>query len=122
MSNSTRYEEMLGRVFDEMRGSLRKVLTPAEYAVLRDTFVFQMFDWVDDLDRLAELRRSPDAVDIDKATGFLIGCLYHVIPHLNAAGRLLLGDVGDPFADDEAYEILARAEKETVEDGLPRNK
>jgi hypothetical protein len=120
MSNSTRYEDLLGRVFDEMRGSLRKVLSPADYAVLRDTFVFQMSDWIDGLDGLAGLRHSPDAADLDKATTFIVGFLYDVIPHLNAAGRLLLGEVGDPFLDDEAHEILARADKETVAGGQTR--
>ena len=36
MANSTRYEDLLGRVFDEMRGSLRKVLSPADMQKVRD--------------------------------------------------------------------------------------
>ena len=35
---------------------------------------------------------------MEKATTFLVGFLYHAVPHLKAAGRLLLDDVPDPCA------------------------
>ena len=40
----------------------------------------------------------------------LIGVLYHVIPHLNASGRILLGDVNDHFENDTSAHLLKKAE------------
>ena len=111
MPGKPTYDDILARVFDEMHGSLREHLSPAEYAALRDTFIFHMNDWGGDLAALAALRDDPGSMDVEKATVFLVGMLYHVIPHLNAAGRLLLGSVGDPFADDEVYGLLSKAEQ-----------
>ena len=56
-----------------------------------------MTDWTDDLERLAALYKDPASMDLKAAQRFLFGFLVHVIPHLNAAGRLMLGEIRDPF-------------------------
>jgi hypothetical protein len=63
----------------------------------RADFVFHMIDWDDDLKKLFQLYRHPSKYSAKDAGRLIAGFLYHVIPHLNAAGRLLLGDVSDPF-------------------------
>src|SRR4051812_29921473 len=56
----------------------------------RRNFVFHMTDWEGDLAKLAELYRHPERFGKDEAADRVAGFLYHVIPHLRAAGRLLL--------------------------------
>jgi hypothetical protein len=87
----------LESVFDEMREGEKKELTAAEYEQRRYDFAFHMTDWLNDLDTLVKVYRAPEHVDRKIAREFLVGFLYHVIPHLNAAGRLLLDEVSDPF-------------------------
>jgi len=96
--NESDLKELLGKVFDDRQGDLKDELEPAEYDQRRYDFVFHMTDWLNDLDGLSRLYASPKTQDVDEATLFVIGFLYHVIPHLTAAGRLLLGDVRDTFA------------------------
>ena len=60
-------------------------------------FVFHMTDWRKDLETLHQMFSFPERWDADAACVFLIGFLSHVIPHLNAAGKLLVDNVGDPF-------------------------
>jgi hypothetical protein len=91
-------EDLLGKVFDSAQGSLRDEITPDEYARRRYDFVFHMLDWKTDLEQFATLVDDPHSMKAKDATTFLIGFLYHVVPHLNAAGRLLLDEVPDPFA------------------------
>jgi hypothetical protein len=91
-------EQLLGQIFDGAREGERGTLDPAEYERRRHDFIFHMTDWSDDLERLADLFKHPEQQEEESASVFLIGFLYHVIPHLNAAGRLLLDEVGDPFA------------------------
>jgi hypothetical protein len=69
----------------------------------RAEFAFHLDECVDDfrafLDAVAK-RTDPDTMST-----FLVGFLAHAVPHLNAAGRLLLGKIADPFAsreDDES--------------------
>jgi hypothetical protein len=50
-----------------------------------------------DVERVARLYRQPGAQDVGEASTFLIGFLYHVVPHLKAAGKLLLDEIRDPF-------------------------
>jgi hypothetical protein len=111
MADRKAYEELLGRVFDEMRGSLRDDLSPSDYEKLRWAFVFHMTDWLDDLEMMADLSENPGSKSVDQATHSLVGCLYHVVPHIQAAARFLLGDVGDPFAGDALYGLLDRPVK-----------
>lgn len=101
MSETAQLEELLGRVFDEAREGLRAELPPDEYERRRHDFIFHMMDWKDDLEQLAELFKHPDRLDADAASTFLIGLLYHVVPHINAAGRLMLDRIDDPFAESD---------------------
>lgn len=94
----SRLEQLLGRVFDGASEGLRAGLDSQEYEKRKHEFVFHMTDWIGDLEQLAGLFGDPDHEDDDAASDVVVGFLYHVIPHLNAAGRLLLGDVGDPFS------------------------
>ncbi|HVA49672.1 MAG TPA: hypothetical protein VNH11_25120 [Pirellulales bacterium] len=94
----SRLEHLLGRVFDGVSEGLRAELDLEEYEKRKHDFVFHMTDWIGDLEQLAELFGDPDQETDETASNVVLGFLYHVIPHLNAAGRLLLGDVGDPFS------------------------
>lgn len=111
MAEKVTFEDILGRVFDAMRAEDRDVLTESEYARLKFDFTFHMTDWLDDLKRMHALQEAPDVWTQKKATPFVVGFLYHVIPHLKAAGRILLGEIGDAFEGDETDQILARAVK-----------
>ncbi|HET6880245.1 MAG TPA: hypothetical protein VFI31_08825 [Pirellulales bacterium] len=93
----SRLERLLGRIFDDASEGFRAELTLEEYEKRKHDFVFHMTDWIGDLEQLAVLFRDPDQHDEEAASKVVVGFLYHVIPHLNAAGRLLLGEVGDPF-------------------------
>src|SRR4051812_20915715 len=103
------YDDRLARIFDEMRGSLREGLSASEYAALRDAFVFHMTDWLEDGDRFAALRREPRSAGQEEAIDRVVGFLIHAIPHLRAASRILLDDVGDPFEGDETDQLLAKS-------------
>jgi hypothetical protein len=76
---------------------LQRLDDPAANAEARRDFVFHMTDWLDDLDRLKTIFDQPDQADRRKVASEIAGILYHVIPHLKTAGRLLLDDVRDPF-------------------------
>ncbi len=101
MSTNSNLEELLGRIFDGAREGVRENVPPAEYERRRRDFIFHMTDWLSDLRQLADLFSNPDGRADDTASALVIGFLYHVIPHLNAAGRLLLDDISDPFAQPE---------------------
>jgi hypothetical protein len=101
MRTTSQLEHLLGQVFDEAREGLRESLDPAEYEKRRQDFVFHMTDWKRDLEQLTHLFRNPDQSNEEAASTLVIGFLYHVLPHLNAAGRLLLDDVADPFTPAE---------------------
>jgi hypothetical protein len=100
-SQKAKIELLLERLFDSQREEWKAELSPDEFERRRHDFVFHMTDWNGDLEGLAELFKNPDDLDEEAASSFLIGFLYHVLPHLNAAGRLLLGRISDPFADQE---------------------
>jgi hypothetical protein len=102
MPTDPQLERLLGLIFDGAREGLREELDPDEYQKRRHDFVFHLADWQDDLERLATLFKHPDQQDEDSASELVIGFLYHVIPHLNAAGRLLLDEVKDPFAGSKS--------------------
>src|SRR5947209_2895462 len=93
-----RVELLLETLFDSQREEWKDELPSEEFEQRRHDFVFHMTDWKDDLERLAALFNNPDQQDEESASVFLIGFLYHVVPHLNAAGRLLLEEIGDPFS------------------------
>jgi|YelNatPaOPRAMG01_1025707.scaffolds.fasta_scaffold179823_1 hypothetical protein len=101
MLTASKVEQLLGRVFDGAREGLRENLDPQEYEKRRHDFVFHMTDWLGDLEQLADLFNRPDQQDEESASALVIGFLYHVVPHLNAAGRLLLDEIGDPFSQPQ---------------------
>lgn len=90
-------KRILEALFESQREEWRDELPPDEFERRKRDFVFHMTDWKTDLDGLARLFHRPDANEEDAAHSFLIGFLYHVVPHLGAAARLLLGDIGSPF-------------------------
>jgi hypothetical protein len=90
--------ELLGRIFDSGRKGDRK---GKRYEQRRHDFIFHMTDWLGDLKKLNELYTHPENADLHEATISIIALLYHVIPHLNAAGRLLLDTITDPFAPSQ---------------------
>jgi len=94
-------EMLLSKVFDEMRDGVKKRVPVDEYERLKEEFVFHMSDWRDDLGRLEVLFRDPERDPADAARD-VAGFLYHVVPHLNAAARLLLDGVADPFSAQTA--------------------
>jgi len=65
----------------------------------RQDFIFHMTDWLDDLDRLKVIYDNPERFDRTEAGREIFGFLIHVIPHLKAAGRLLLDEISDPFEE-----------------------
>lgn len=98
MHKNPALKKLLGEVFDAAREGLREGLDDATYQERRREFVFHMSDWLSDLEGVRMLFQRPEKADPDEACTFLIGFLYHVVPHLNAAGRLLLDEIRDPFA------------------------
>ena len=87
----------LGRVFDAAREGLRDAVSRDHYENMRHDFIFHLSDCGDDLAALSAWIRDPRRDLEDSTVSNLIGMLYHVIPHLDAAGRLLLDEIGDPF-------------------------
>lgn len=93
-------EEFLGKVYDHGREGDRKDMSAEEYARRRHDFVFHMTDWLSDLKFLSDLYEHPEKADVEKTTIEIMGFLFHVLPHLTTAGRLLLDEIGDAFAND----------------------
>jgi hypothetical protein len=96
---SPKLKMLLAKVFDDLREGLRKEERATTYAELRQDFVFHMTDWLNDLSKLYEMYQHPEKVRLDDASLGVMGFLYHVIPHLSAAGRLLLDEIPDAFED-----------------------
>jgi hypothetical protein len=94
MPASPQLVELLGRIFDSARQGEGK---QTDYQQRRQDFIFHMTDWLGDLKNLNELYAHPEEADLREARTSLIALLYHVIPHLNAAGRLLLDTIQDHF-------------------------
>jgi hypothetical protein len=99
MNQTAQLEELLGQFFDELREGLRSELPPEEYDRRRHEFIFHMIDCKEDVERLADWLKHPEGPDDTAAAEMLAGFLYHVVPHMNAAARLLLDRIGDPFCD-----------------------
>ena len=91
-------EELLGHTFDAFRDAEDE----ADHAKKKAEFIFHMSDWISDLETLAALYRDPNMMDRKAARQFIFGYLVHLIPHLDAAGRLMLNEIPDPFAPAEA--------------------
>ena len=99
MIERSKVETFLGAVFDRFQ---EETLASDDYSQRRRDFVFHMVECLDDLTALHHLytdvsagaRPESDAV-VDERS--IAGFLMHVVPHLSAAGRLLLEEIPDPF-------------------------
>ena len=90
-------EELMAKVFDRAQSGLLEAIWIAEYERRKREFIFHMLDWKPDLSKIAGLLDRSASMSPKEATTLVIGFLYHVVPHLNAAGRLLLDEIPDPF-------------------------
>ena len=111
------YASLLGRVFDATYEDERANLPAGDYERLRLDFIFHMTDWLDDLRRLNRIVEAPGSQSLEDSRHDLAGFLYHVIPHLRAAGRILVGSGPDPFEDDEAARLVHKLESGGVRVG-----
>jgi len=68
----------------------------------KSDFVFHMTDWRADLDKLYEMYTNPGGWVPGSACECVVGFLYHAVPHLDAAAKLLAGTAGDPFSASKA--------------------
>jgi hypothetical protein len=84
---------MLREVFAFWRES-HKLLHRKEY---RRDFVFHMTDWLNDLEKLNGLFAHPNHFTKKEAAQIVFGFFIHALPHLKAASRILLDDIGDAF-------------------------
>jgi hypothetical protein len=87
----------LAKLLAAVYNQFQRLDNRAANAEARRDFVFHMTDWLDDLDRLQAIYHHPEQWDREEAGREIAGFLYHVIPHLKAAGRLLLDEVPDAF-------------------------
>jgi hypothetical protein len=94
---NARLEHLLEKLFDSQREEWKEELPWEEFEQRRHDFVFHMTDWTSDLERLAALFNKPDEQDETATFAFMIGFLYHVVPHLDAAANLRLGQIDNPF-------------------------
>lgn len=102
MQSTASLQQLLEEVFDGAREELAADLDPAEYQRRRSDFVFHLRDCQRDLERLVQVLQEPDRFTEDEASQIIIGTLYHIVPHLNHAGQLLLDEIQDPFETDHA--------------------
>ena len=92
MTTNDKLRELLLAVFDELREGVRESVSCEEYCRMKEDFVFHMTDWRDDLEKVRDLYSRPGEWSTDDATRFLVGFMYHAVPHLTAAQNLLLSD------------------------------
>jgi hypothetical protein len=97
MQATTSTEQLLHDIFDAAQDGLRGEVGPEEYARRQRDFTFHLLDCRNDLERLTGLLQNPDESTEESAAPIVIGCLYHVVPHLKPAARLLLDEVPDAF-------------------------
>src|SRR5262249_43016817 len=114
MPPSPEFIELLGRIFDSAREGDRKT---KRFEERRREFIFPITDGLADYKRSNELYAHPEKAELHKPTISTIGLLYHIIPHLNAAGRLLLDHIPDAFAPPQE-ELAGAAAK--VKPGVKR--
>ena len=105
-SAASSLDDLLGRVFEEF--VKRRRLTRKEYDELKFDFVFHMRDAKEDFEQLVQLYKHPEGRNTEAELLFIIGFLTHVIPHLRAAGRILLGEeIQGAFEEPSPIEIKA---------------
>jgi hypothetical protein len=64
-----------------------------EHQKRQQIFVFNMTDWIENFQQLAQLYAAPDQFSDEEASGIVAGFLNHAPHHLIAASRLLLQHV-----------------------------
>jgi hypothetical protein len=82
--------QKLERLLTAIYPAFQKLDNAAADQRCRQDFVFHMTDWSEDLQNLAALYRRPERFNKAEAEAIVSRFLYHVIPHLTEAGRLLL--------------------------------
>ena len=92
---SPELQKLLKGAFDQWVS----IKEPARRKEYRQDFVFHMTDWLNDLDELAGLYRHPDKHTWNDAGDVIFGFFMHALNHLNAAARIFLGKIDDPFAE-----------------------
>lgn len=97
MSKVATIEDVLSGFFDSAQDGLQDELPAEEYETRRRDFVFHLMDPKEDLERLVHLLNHGETGSDRDPTLELMGILYHIIPHLRAAGRLLLDEIPDGF-------------------------
>lgn len=88
--NDLRRNPKLAQLLARVYSRYQRLDDPAADKQCREDFVFHMSDWAEDLQRLADLFRHPDHYDDAQAGDVVAPFLFHVIPHLTEAGRLML--------------------------------
>lgn len=97
MAVDSKLVDLLEQIFERVReGSEDK-----NFDKHRSDFVFHMTDWQGDLEKLYQMYINPEAWEPDSACDFVVGFLYHVVPHVRAAAKLLVGSTGDPFSHSD---------------------
>jgi hypothetical protein len=86
-------QKLLASVYNR----LQRLDDRAANAEARQDFIFHMTDWLYNLDYLTAIYDHPEQWNPNEAGREIAGFLYHVIPHLKAAGRLLLDKIPDAF-------------------------
>ena len=94
---SKELKKLLGSIYHQFQ----KLDDPAANRQSREEFVFHMTDWLNDLDSLYEAYKNPETISKEAAGDAVFGFLIHALPHLMAAGRLLLDEIHDTFAETE---------------------
>ena len=78
----------------------------------RELFVFHMVDWLQDFEDLYnqyDMFGKPEVeIDCEKSNETVIGFLYHVVPHLNAAYSLLLNDIPPELLSHGNYKNIKK--------------
>ena len=98
MGTQEQYRELMRKVFDELREGVREEVSPQKYQELRESFAFHMSDWAGDIEEARKLRNQCATISSAEAAERVVGLLYHLIPHLTEAGKLLLDGVVSEIA------------------------
>jgi len=98
-SSQQKLHKLLAQVYDRFQ----KMEDPKTNAICKRNFVFHMTDWTPDLTKLAELYNHPGKFNKKSAGDVVAGFLLHVIPHLRAAGRLMLDYIPEDFFKEIDY-------------------
>jgi len=73
------------------------IKNPVKRAEYSREFVFHMTDWMAELEGLARFFRHPDKFAAKQAELVVFWLFTHALPHISAAGRIMLGELSDPF-------------------------